>query len=132
MPTSSTPGQPSSIARAQASSVSPPRSVSRWIRTTPACLQSHHPQGRDEPLTPIRLTESKHLQGSCCCSRDTARLPPDSGLPYLLLARDCSRSPALVRRDRTPQRQQPILHVLDEWLMAPGPELPAGLEHAAQ
>src|SRR6266498_2048806 len=33
MPTSSTPGQPRSMARAQASSVSPPRSVSRWIRT---------------------------------------------------------------------------------------------------
>src|SRR5262245_26683360 len=33
MPTTSTPGQPRSIARAQASSGSPPRSVSRWILT---------------------------------------------------------------------------------------------------
>jgi hypothetical protein len=34
-----------------------------------------------------------------------------------------SRTPlrALLRRHCAPERQQPILHVLDEWLMAPGP-----------
>jgi hypothetical protein len=62
---------------------------------------------------------------------DAVRLLPCSGPPYLLLGRDCSPSPALLRRHRTPERQQPILHVLDEWLMAPRSELPAGLEDAA-